>query len=239
MVENQVNALQEKIAAMVAKELEKREMFEKKGCDKRKEMIGEENNIGKQRPRDIVKEVTPPFPPSPPSNISPSPPPVNISHPSPPADIPPTPPENIPPSSPTNNPPPCPLDISPPPSVNIPTANISHPSPPVNIPPPPPASIASSAPQHLSPLPPLRFQCEICQMKVRTKEQVEYHLLQLFFSRIANQIIVCHMLFRLTQILKEVSQVKAHLSEKHGGVLQELGEGPDMLFCTLHQGEHF
>ena len=33
------------------------------------------------------------------------------------------------------------------------------------------------------------------------------------------------------------NQVKAHLMEKHAGVLEELGEGPDMLFCTLPQGE--
>ena len=33
------------------------------------------------------------------------------------------------------------------------------------------------------------------------------------------------------------NQVKAHLMEKHAGVLEELGEGPDMLFCTITQGE--
>ena len=38
---------------------------------------------------------------------------------------------------------------------------------------------------------------------------------------------------QIPQLLFVPSQVKAHLLEKHSGVLQELGEGPDMLFCTL------
>ena len=164
--QEQVNALQAKMAAIVTKELKKR-------VDQPGTASTHQTEIVQSHPLPPPSNI-----PTPPANI----PPLTPSHfpPSTLGNISSSPPQLIPPPPSAHIfPPPTPANISSPLLANIPPsphANISPPTP-ANIPPSPPANIGSPASKHLSTLPPLQFQCEICRLKVRRKEQVESYLL--------------------------------------------------------------
>ena len=86
-----------------------------------------------------------------------------------------------------------------------------------------PAASVSLSSSLVSQTPLIQYQCEICLLRPFSRQEVWLFFWQVWIGNHANW--------------KLKHQVRAHLLKSHRGVLEELGEGPDMLFCALPQGE--